>query len=142
MELSDGQIEVHKFPLNDEPAIYTVYVLQKQPTVHLVSLQFSSYYDILHHDLEMAGKLDHSIASCPERRSPKAREIVDAFCRMERSSNPAGGITRPYELRFRLLVLVERIQEAVNILLRQVIRRGQPQLVRVASSDANFLFFP
>jgi len=71
VELSDGQIEVHKFPLNDEPAIYTVYVLQKQPTVHLVSLQFSSYYDILHHDLEMAGKLDHSIASCPERRSPK-----------------------------------------------------------------------
>ena len=73
---------------------------------------------------------------------PEAREIVDAFCRMERSSNPAGGITRPYELSFRLLVLVERIQEAVNILLRQVIRRGQPQLVRVASSDANFLFFP
>src|SRR5260370_40031058 len=40
-------------------------------------------------------------------------------------------------LRLRLLILVEGVQEPVNVLLRQVVRRGQAQLVRVGSADAN-----
>src|SRR6267378_8362526 len=47
-----------------------------------------------------------------------------------------------YNLALRLLVLVEGIQETVNILLRQVVGRGQAQLVRFGSSDSNFLFLP
>ena len=44
------------------------------------------------------------------------------------------------QLRF-LLVLGERVQEPVDVLPRQVIRRGQPQLVRVASAGANLFSF-
>src|SRR6266852_6896099 len=49
------------------------------------------------------------------------------------------GVRPSTRLRLRLLVLVEGIQEAVNLLFRHVVGRGQTQLVRVGSADANFL---
>src|ERR1035438_7446466 len=45
-------------------------------------------------------------------------------------------------LGFRLLVLVEGVQEAVDVLPGKVVGRGEAQLVRLAAADADLLFFP
>src|ERR1700693_6462688 len=72
------------------------------------------------------------------RRMDGAVAAGPSCARLGRASTPVP----PHELTLRLLVLVEGIQEPVDILLRQVVRRGQAQLVRFGSADSNFLFFP
>ena len=48
----------------------------------------------------------------------------------------------PRALHLSVLVIVKRIQEPFDILLRQVVRSRQPQFVRLGSANANFLFLP
>src|SRR6266849_10470980 len=45
-------------------------------------------------------------------------------------------------LSLQLPILVECVKEAVDILLGQIVRGGQTQLVRIRAADANFLFLP
>jgi len=43
------------------------YLLQLEPTVHLVSLRYGSDYDLEHRKLERTGLIKHALADCPER---------------------------------------------------------------------------
>ena len=47
-----------------------------------------------------------------------------------------------YSPLFLTLVLVESLQEPIDIFLLQVVRRREPQLVRIAATDADLVRLP
>jgi hypothetical protein len=48
----------------------TFYTFEAEPSIHPISLRYSSTYETLHREAEKNGELDHSLAACPERLRP------------------------------------------------------------------------
>jgi len=72
----DGnEIRLTKFELPHNVDVITLYLLRFEPIPAIVSLRYSSVYDLTHRDLERRGEIGHSLANCPERLQPKPARV-------------------------------------------------------------------
>jgi len=83
IEANGGEIQISKNELGGGSAARAIYLLRTEPSFQIVSVRFDTDYDQMHHELERAGALRHTIDDCPERLEPKP----------VRMWTPAGGWT-------------------------------------------------
>jgi hypothetical protein len=83
IRVTDSEIGIHKKETESTIGAGSIYLLRSDSPIHPVSVQFDTNYDLLHNKLEREGKIDHSLAKCPERLQP----------RPIRMWTPAGGWT-------------------------------------------------
>jgi hypothetical protein len=83
INVQGNNIEVDKSELGD-PAlgdktdvgkVHVVYEFHAEPTLRAFAFRFDSWYDMMHRDLQSRGKLDHTLASCPERLHPESVRV-------------------------------------------------------------------
>ncbi|MBI3645443.1 MAG: hypothetical protein HY233_05730 [Acidobacteriales bacterium] len=68
--VNGGDIELAKHELDRRNGVATLYLLRLEPAAQVMSLRYSSEYDLEHRELERASQIDHSLAECPERLHP------------------------------------------------------------------------
>lgn len=66
----EGDIEVSKHEIIDRSGFDTWYLLRLTPSPQVISMRYSSTYDMEHRDLERGGRITHSLDQCPERLHP------------------------------------------------------------------------
>jgi hypothetical protein len=70
VSVDGGEILASKSEFPNRSGVQSLYLLRLEPTVAVMSLRYSSDYDLAHRELERLGKIKHSLASCPERLDP------------------------------------------------------------------------
>jgi hypothetical protein len=70
--VSQNVLEISKAELQYGQAVRIIYDIDDRSTFQVRSFLFDTGYDMLHAELQKQGKLDHSIAKCPERLHPKS----------------------------------------------------------------------
>jgi hypothetical protein len=71
IRVTDSEIAIHKKETESTIGAGSMYLLRSDGPIHPVSVQFDTNYDLLHNKLEREGKINHSLASCPERLRPR-----------------------------------------------------------------------
>jgi hypothetical protein len=67
----NDEIEVWKKETESNAGAQSQYLLKSDGMIRPVSVRFETVYDLLHNKLEREGKINHSLASCPERLHPR-----------------------------------------------------------------------
>jgi hypothetical protein len=78
MNVGGSGFDVVKCELWQNPAsrnAQAYYAFRNDPTIHPISLRYSSRYDMLHGEAQKGGELDHSLAACPERLHPEPVKV-------------------------------------------------------------------
>jgi hypothetical protein len=83
INIHGNTIEIEKAELGD-PAlgekadigkVHVIYNFRVEPALQPVTFRFDSWYDLMHRDLQIEGKVDHPLQSCPERLHPDSVKV-------------------------------------------------------------------
>jgi hypothetical protein len=71
MSVTEDEIEVRKEETEWSTGAQSLYLLKSDGLIRPVSVRFETSYDRLHNKFEREGKINHSLANCPERLQPR-----------------------------------------------------------------------
>jgi hypothetical protein len=71
IEVTDDEMELRKKETEWGIGAQSLYLLKSDGVIRPVSVRFETSYDRLHDKLEREGKINHSLANCPERLRPR-----------------------------------------------------------------------